>query len=455
MLDWEDARLHQLACYGKATHEAAGKQYCLMHAPIESKAEKFTSVLKKRLEAKKYNFRGTYFPIAANFNHHYFAEEANFSLAEFHGEVYFGNTEFSGTAHFLGARFCENVYCVETIFTKYSGFSFAVFEKEVSFTRAVFKKDAVTDFKKVHFMNSTYFMQNTVEQGAEFYFGETTFEKLNRVTFHSLKLKPRWFINADPRQLNFENVTFPSLKSNSAAAAELNKATQCIRSLGEIWFREKIEKVISLHELLTITYWRLSENAETNSRYEEASDFRKMAFEIERLGRKAQRKEWLENLGDTEKTGLSIKFFFSDLKRSTGQVWSLIKSYPFGVLQFLYRWLSGYGENWARASLVMLMIWILFAILYLLPFSTFYRWEIKAPGQQEYEMAIKERKVDMDGRPLNFAEAFSYSFGVMSLQKPEPKPLGTVTFALVALETALGPLQAALLALAIRRKFMR
>jgi len=43
----------------------------------------------------------------------------------------------------------------------------------------------------------------------------------------------------------------------------------------------------------------------------------------------------------------------------------------------------------------------------------------------------------------------------MSLQKPEPKPLTGTAQTLVLLETILGPLQAALLALAIRRKFMR
>lgn len=43
----------------------------------------------------------------------------------------------------------------------------------------------------------------------------------------------------------------------------------------------------------------------------------------------------------------------------------------------------------------------------------------------------------------------------MTLQKPEPRPETTEAQTLVALETVLGPLQAALLALAIRRKFTR
>ena len=57
--------------------------------------------------------------------------------------------------------------------------------------------------------------------------------------------------------------------------------------------------------------------------------------------------------------------------------------------------------------------------------------------------------------PLPLKRALTYSLGVMSLQKPEPKPATGTAQTLVTLETILGPLQAALLALAIRRKFMR
>jgi hypothetical protein len=43
----------------------------------------------------------------------------------------------------------------------------------------------------------------------------------------------------------------------------------------------------------------------------------------------------------------------------------------------------------------------------------------------------------------------------MTFQKPEPRPTTTAAQALALFETILGPVQAALLALAIRRKFMR
>lgn len=57
--------------------------------------------------------------------------------------------------------------------------------------------------------------------------------------------------------------------------------------------------------------------------------------------------------------------------------------------------------------------------------------------------------------PLKLNRALMYSLGVMTLQKPEPRPATTAAQAIVLAETILGPVQAALLALAIRRKFMR
>jgi hypothetical protein len=57
--------------------------------------------------------------------------------------------------------------------------------------------------------------------------------------------------------------------------------------------------------------------------------------------------------------------------------------------------------------------------------------------------------------PLTVCDGIVHSLGVASFQRPEPKPKDVVTKFLVTLETILAPLQAALPALAIRRKFIR
>src|SRR6266404_1934326 len=56
-------------------------------------------------------------------------------------------------------------------------------------------------------------------------------------------------------------------------------------------------------------------------------------------------------------------------------------------------------------------------------------------------------------RPIN--EAFAYSLAVITLQRPEPRPLTVAAKFTVLLEAILGSIQAALFVLAVRRRFMR
>jgi hypothetical protein len=108
-----------------------------------------------------------------------------------------------------------------------------------------------------------------------------------------------------------------------------------------------------------------------------------------------------------------------------------------------------YGERIARAAGVLLGIVVLCAALYTR--VGFVRWEPRVSS--ESEVATAQR--DETGAPLKLTRALTYSAAVMTFQRPEPKPATTAAQTIVLLETILGPVQAALLALAIRRKFMR
>ena len=88
---------------------------------------------------------------------------------------------------------------------------------------------------------------------------------------------------------------------------------------------------------------------------------------------------------------------------------------------------SGYGERVWLAFAWLIGIWLLSAMFYV-------------------GLGFPNREL---------SSALLYSAGVMTLQKPEPRPATNAAQSLVMLETILGPVQAALLALAIRRKFMR
>lgn len=151
-------------------------------------------------------------------------------------------------------------------------------------------------------------------------------------------------------------------------------------------------QVTNPYRLLTNTCRQLAENSEENNRLEEASNFRKMGFETERIERTAKLNEgWTEEFSTSE--------FFS-------KFWSKLQSAPFDFIHFLYRWLSGYGENWFRAFCWLIFIWIFFAIFYT-TFGTF-----GAEGKDT----------------ISFWKSFGYSLQVMALQRPEPCPFDALTY---------------------------
>ncbi|MEK6333814.1 MAG: hypothetical protein AABM67_02635 [Acidobacteriota bacterium] len=182
-------------------------------------------------------------------------------------------------------------------------------------------------------------------------------------------------------------------------------------SLNEEISRLEKNRVSSPHPLLAIACRNLAVNAEENHRYEEASKFRYMAMEARRL------ESW--------------------------------RGFAPWRLSWWYWLASGYGERVWQAFFVLLGILLLSALLY--NHVGFARWEPKVASESDVVVA----KRDDVGAPLKFSRALTYSAGVMILQKPEPRPATTAAQTIVLLETILGPVQAALLALAIRRKFMR
>lgn len=62
---------------------------------------------------------------------------------------------------------------------------------------------------------------------------------------------------------------------------------------------------------------------------------------------------------------------------------------------------------------------------------------------------------DEMGQPQKPTKALAYSLAVITLQRPDPRPLTATAWFTVLAETILGPIQAALLILAVRRRFMR
>lgn len=448
------------ACRGEIFYkEHYGKRYCVLHYPGKEKSEEFEKSLQRKLDDKDFDFRGVWFPDDVSFENFTFNVAADFSGAQFNAIAIFKDAQFSDEANFSGAQFSTDASFNGARFSAIANFGYAQFSADADFKGAQFSADAYfsdvqfknTDFRNAVFNANVYFQQTwfigngsreisanvnnepissdgkvvlkakTIEvsfDGARFKdsvsfednifadqvllsFAAAVFEQPERVTFHTVSLRPHWFINVDPRKFNFISVSWGFLDKPDAVRKEINALED--------------KQVGHLRRLLVITFRQLAVNAEENNRYEEAADFRYMAMDMKRLER------WRK----------------VDLFR----------------LSWWYWLLSGYGERVQRAFGALVSIWLLFAIIYWLGDATW--WQPRQTGGTVSESSARDAQPMAVAMPLTIPEALVYSVGVMALQKPEPLPANKRAKAFVIFETILGPLQAALLALAIRRKFMR
>lgn len=473
------------ACADEAFYkEHGGKKYCVLHFPGGGKSAEFGEAVRRKLGKKDFNFRGVWFPdevvllkiafdapadfmeatfdAGADFDSAVFGSAAYFSNATFRREAKFGRAVFGEAALFNGAAFrgattfaaasfsggiasfAGTTFEEPALFTKatfsgeahFGGASFnaatsfdkTLFSEEAKFTRCSFNKlvefEDASFIKAADFYNAT-FLKDVSFRGTNFYaaanFNGATFgdylriasaeqrpvfsrsssfslqfariEKPEQVSFHTMTLRPHWFVNVDARRFEFANVDW-----------DWRGVNEEVESLPDT-------RVASRRRLLAIACRNLAVNAEENHRYEEASRFRYMAMEARRLER------W--------------------------------RGFAFWTLEWWYWLASGYGERVWRAFGVLLAVWLLFGALYAR--TGFARREPRASNRQE----AAEMRRDESGEALHWPRALTYSLGVMTLQKPEPRPATDAAQAVVMLETILGPVQAALLALAIRRKFMR
>jgi uncharacterized protein YjbI with pentapeptide repeats len=466
--------------------EHDGKLYCVLHYPGTEKKAAFQEALQRKVNDEDFDYQGVWFPDEVYFENITFHKKADFRRAMFCANTYFCRSRFDADALFYGARFIkradfrqaqfnEEVSFRGAQFSTSAYFSGAQISKRASFVGTVFNAsvyfgrlnfagkdssdaqgansnqrtintvDAVeaqaktieVNFKGAIFKDVVRFKANKFTERALMRFANATFEKPERAIFQNIALCPHWFINVDPRKFTFINVTWGLLDKRDAIHKEI-EATE--RSAAG-----------DLSDLET-TCRQLAVNAEENNRYEEAANFRYIAMEAKRLRERDGRRSRWEKLTRFLLRGL-------DWLRER-RLWRIASRFNLGWWYWL---MSGYGERVARAFVVLLSIWLLFAVIYWTGNQTW--WQPKqaavraaqasAQQQQPSPVAVDAAQASPAIAPLTFPEAIIYSAGVLSLQKPEPLPANKRAKAFVLCETILGPLQAALLALAIRRKFMR
>jgi hypothetical protein len=432
--------------------EHEGNQYCVLHFPGNEKKVDFKKALERKIANKDFNFLGVWFPDQVDFFDFDFNDTANFSFATFTADVHFRGSTFRAGVAFSSASFSAAANFSKVSFNSLAAFNGAAFNSEVRFSYATFADEAhfsftkfnaeatffeVTFGGKVYFLDSKFsaranFFGAIFKAGTEFAYaifsgsvdlrkvtfadyvrfeGNKNWQPLcasldlqlstaanpDRLSFHTLILRPHWFVNVDCHEFVFTNIQW-----HGSVNRELRDMKPAFpgRGFGALPQR-----------LLAIACRNLAVNAEDHHRYEEASMFRYMAM---------------------------------DARRSE----SFLGFAPWR-LSWWYWLASGYGERVWQAFFVLLGILLLSALLY--NQVGFARWEPKVASESDVIVA----KRDDVGAPLKFSRALTYSAGVMTFQKPERRPATTAAQTIVLLETILGPVQAALLALAIRRKFMR
>jgi uncharacterized protein YjbI with pentapeptide repeats len=381
-----------------------------------------------------------------NFGSSKFEEKAVFSRCEFgvadfvgtsfSDDADFSSSKFDGMANFISATFDSALQLNMSAFVSEARFRMATFNGKADFSYTVFK--GIVSFSAEHGIGG--FGTNAACD-----FRHVRFESPRQVSFHGLTLRPHWFLILDPREFEFIDVKwigqlrrrFIDIEIGNLRKREelerkqaANNRAKRLRELELFGDQVAVEELkeeeveaarIEASELnqrdarfcrlLSLACRQLAVNAEENHRYDQGSDFRFWSMELQR----------------------------KDGWKARGKI--------IGILHTLYRYLSGYGEKIGLALGWLVGIWILFAVLYT-QVGFAHPPSPPAPAAAVYT-------TDEVGMPQRLNKAFGYSLGVITLQRPDPRPLTTTAWSLVLAETVLGPIQAALLILAVRRRFMR
>jgi len=344
-----------------------------------------------------------------------------FSNAIFNQGLKFRSVSFSQKTYFVECLFNEHIDFSDTkfqgvdftsaVFRQRGEFNYTNFEEYATFRYAKFDENADLIFKNATFKNEANF-RNTIVDGHLTFEGRTEkyvvfsnenswlslqnahIEKPESISFKNVRLRPNWFINIDCRKFVFHDVDWENSTGN------LNRIKV---ELEEITKRSHTGRP---NRILAIACRQLAVNSEENNNFEQASNFRLMANESKRL---EDNKGW--------------------------KVWSLHWWYWFSSL---------YGESPFRAGLVLGGLLTLFAVVFM--FTNF----------QVCPIVKSVPEILCEPRTLNIWEAILQSIATATFQNIEYiKPNSKLSTFIIILEKIFAPLQVALLALAIRRKFMR
>ncbi|HQU81713.1 MAG TPA: pentapeptide repeat-containing protein [Pyrinomonadaceae bacterium] len=323
-----------------------------------------------------------------------------------------GKTDFRGVVFPISLRFYGEL-------PDKINFSYSVFQREIRFHEAKINR---LDFYKARFEKNSEFIIEYSECKENIQLDKAVLDGkvfINGFLNHDFFEKPiRALSMTDVRIEKPQNINFKSIRLRPHYFVGVDASKFILHDC--VWNETTIDEELKCcsHKDLAQTANQIAINYEENRHFEESSFFRSLAMETKRI----------------EKKGLKRIF----------------------NLYSFYKLTSSYGENWRRAALFLFLVLFFFGFYYATPCAKFEYGE-KPPKKVESFVQQVCNLATMKGNAggLNGCDSAFYSLAVSALQKPEPKPADALTKFFVILQTIFAPLQAALLALAIRRKFMR
>ncbi len=453
-------------CTEKATTRGGR---CIFH---DRNLKKEVDILKDRVEKRLDDetedllcFDGSIFPDGISFKGLTFNRRVSFVAAQFHGETAFEGAQFRGSAHFGGARFLGQGSFSEAQFDGKSIFGVARFRGQASFRGAQFHGEAA--FGGARFQRQTSFNAQFHGPAA---FGGARFQR--QTSFNGAQFRGEY---ACFEQVQFQGETiFAGIKPKQVfLEGETNFERMKVGDKGRLVFEwVDLSRTRFLHvDFLRIDFFDVSWNHPPAWRI--GGGWRSRLYDEERWAedrlnlsrdQKEIDTEYLPHLGRLYR---ALKSYYREAGENR-----LVGQFQYGLMEVqwnykeaeeahkgasplkaklkkwfsweaLYRYCSGYGEDYAWAGLVLVGALALFAGCY---------WLLGVPVVDN-----PPKNLSLSWKLERWLDALLYSFqaGTLSRVSFYDQPTNILARYLHLFESVLVPVQFGFFLFALRNRFRR
>lgn len=402
-------------------------------------------------------FERTHFRGSCSFRDIVAEGNMNFLRAEFEEKPDFLGADFNRTTDFVGAKFRKGASFSSTRFDGPLIFQQSELFDEIRFSGSQFYGDVLFNHSTLHPKSRVYFDHVSIQRKVDFRnaemegfvrfvggggqqrqrkgkfeavpythlfeseaarlsFEEARISPSARLSFDTVRLEPHWFLGVDPKDFTFSNISW-----NEFGKKDLS-------SRGQFMNLSSIDNTHAT-EAVARACRRIAANYEEFAHFERASYFRNFAFEAEDYNRLQNRLKWKLERKRLWSDGIRCTSI-SEVVTALKKVISHEKERPVDIIAALYGTLSKFGESWLRAAICLFVLYIAGTISF----------AVLGAVCENFSVTL--------------LDAPAYTLKTMLFQKPEPKPQDWATAVEIAL-LIFSPIQAALLTLAIRRKFLK